>query len=172
MLFRSLAELVREGSFREDLYYRINVITLRQPALRERLSDIPALVGFHLHRICQEIGKPTPTLSTEATLRLQQHNWPGNVRELVNVLERAVVLSRGPVLLESDLPPELRQGADETLESLAGGLRQELLIPERQLIEQALRKHAWKRQAAARELGIDRTTLYKKMRKFGLLCHD
>jgi len=170
----NLAELVRRGSFREDLYYRINVITLRQPALRERLSDIPSLVEFHLHRICHEIGKPTPTLSIEASLRLQQHAWPGNVRELVNVLERAVVLSRGPMLLESDLPPELRQEQETSvsLESPAGGLRQELLVPERQLIEQALRKHAWKRQAAARELGIDRTTLYKKMRKFGLLCLD
>jgi DNA-binding NtrC family response regulator len=168
----NLADLVRRGSFREDLYYRINVITLRQPALRERLSDIPALVAFHLHRICQEIGRPTPALSTEASLRLQQHAWPGNVRELVNVLERAVVLSRGPVLLESDLPPELRQGDAEPPPPLPGGLRRELLVPERQLIEQALRKHAWKRQAAARELGIDRTTLYKKMRKFGIGCHD
>jgi DNA-binding NtrC family response regulator len=168
----NLAEMVRRGSFREDLYYRINVITLRQPALRERLSDIPALVGFHLHRICHEIGRPTPALSSEASLRLQQHDWPGNVRELVNVLERAVVLSRGPILLESNLPPELRQGADETANPPLAGLRRELLVPERQLIEQALTKHAWKRQAAARELGIDRTTLYKKMRKFGLGCRD
>lgn len=167
---QDLPEMVRRGTFRADLFYRINVITLRQPSLKERLADIPELADFHLNRICLEQEKPHRRLSPEAMERLKQYEWPGNVRELVNVLERAVVLSRGPVLCESDLPSQICHTSPLPAQAIPRqGLRQVLLAPEQELIEQALRKHDGKRQAAARELGIDRTTLYKKMKRFGLL---
>jgi DNA-binding NtrC family response regulator len=167
---QDLLEMVKHGTFRADLYYRINVITLRQPPLRERLPDIQNLANFHLHRICQDLERPHCILSPELLERLRQYELPGNVRELVNVLERAVVLSRGRILHESDLPAEFGPVGDVPhADLISHGLRQVLMAPERDLIEQALRKHQGKRQAAARELGIDRTTLYKKMKRLGLL---
>lgn len=164
-----LQKAVQEGRFRRDLYYRINVINIELPPLRERISDIPILAEHFLQRICEEMGRPRKTLSDEALAALQAYRWPGNVRELQNVLERAVLLGRHPMITLEDLPPEV--AASLTPGILTGDappLKQALQLPERQIILQMLEMHNWNRQATARALGINRTTLYKKMKRLGI----
>ena len=103
---RNLEQAVQSGAFRSDLYYRLNVIPLRVPALRERRSDIPQIVMAFLQQSAKRMGKPVPSVSPETMRSLVEYSWPGNIRELQNVIERAVVLSKGPILeLGADLPP-------------------------------------------------------------------
>jgi len=167
-----LEEAVRKGEFREDLYYRINVISLTQPPLRERIRDIPLLVEHFLEQFNEQAGKEIRGFD-EATMQLlQRYNWPGNVRELVNVVERAVVLTKGTVITPADLPENLRRD-DETSSAGASyvhgrGLKSSLVVPERQIIIEALEVNGWNRQKTAKALGINRTTLYKKMKKFDI----
>ena len=162
-----LESLVREGSFREDLYYRVNVITLTQPPLRERRTDIPLLVESYRDRFAEEMGRPVVSVDSEAMSRLCEYHWPGNVRELVNVIERAVVLCRGEVIRVDDLPETLRCEDRMVGESgLAGNrLKSAMADPERRMIVDSLEAHGWNRQQTARSLGINRTTLYKKMKR-------
>lgn len=167
-----LEEAVRKGEFRQDLYYRINVVTLTQPPLRDRLSDIPLLAEHFLKEFNSLNGKKISGFSDDAVRLMQRYRWPGNVRELVNVVERAVVLSRSTVIQASDLPDALR---NEELESttlqvrpLGNSLKTALATPERQLIIDSLNSHGWNRQATAEALGINRTTLYKKMKKYDI----
>lgn len=164
-----LQKAVQEGRFRRDLYYRINVINIELPPLRERVSDIPLLCEHFLRRICEEMGRPPKTLSEEALAALQAYRWPGNVRELQNVLERAVLLGRKPVITLEDLPPDVAAALTPG-PSLgeAAPLKQALQLPERQIILQMLELHNWNRQATAKALGINRTTLYKKMKRLGI----
>ncbi|MCS7305537.1 MAG: sigma-54 dependent transcriptional regulator [Thermoguttaceae bacterium] len=164
-----LSRLVQEGRFRQDLYYRINVINIELPPLRERISDIPLLAEHFLQRICQETGRPLRRISQEAMEALQRYRWPGNVRELQNVIERAVLLGKGDVITLADLPPSVvaSVGSPWHQES-PQPLKQALSIPERQIILEALEAHHWNRQATAAALGINRTTLYKKMKRLGL----
>jgi DNA-binding NtrC family response regulator len=166
-----LAQAVKKGAFREDLFYRINVITITQPALRERLTDIPLLVEHYLDEFNQQNSKRIETVDDNALRLLQQYHWPGNVRELVNVIERAVVLCKGNVITTSDLPEMFREeehlAAHFQLGS-DGGLKSALASPEKQIILEALETNGWNRQNTARMLGINRTTLYKKMKKFGI----
>jgi DNA-binding NtrC family response regulator len=167
-----LEEEVRKGNFRQDLYYRINVVTLIQPPLRERISDIPLLAEHYLKEFVQQTGKPVTGISESAMQLLQRYRWPGNVRELVNVIERAVVLTKNTVLQPQDLPEGLRQ--DESHVDLVNGklpgsnLKAALANPEKQLILDALNAHGWNRQDTADFLGINRTTLYKKMKRYGI----
>jgi DNA-binding NtrC family response regulator len=168
----NLEEKVRRGEFRQDLYYRINVVTITQPPLRERIGDIPLLVESYVRDFNAQTGKHVRGFDEEAMQVLQQHHWPGNVRELVNVVERAVVLSKTDVISARDLPESLRV---ESLEgrALAGrlvgsNLKSALSHPERQLILEALDANGWNRQETARMLGINRTTLYKKMKRFDI----
>jgi DNA-binding NtrC family response regulator len=168
----NLEEKVRRGEFRQDLYYRINVVTITQPPLRERIGDIPLLVESYVREFNAQTGKHVRGFDEEAMQVLQQHHWPGNVRELVNVVERAVVLSKTDVISARDLPESLRV---ESLEgrALAGrlvgsNLKSALSHPERQLILEALDANGWNRQETARMLGINRTTLYKKMKRFDI----
>jgi DNA-binding NtrC family response regulator len=167
-----LEELVAKGRFRQDLYYRINVITLHQPALRERIGDIPLLLQHYLQEQAKLCNKQVTGFSEEALQLLQRYNWPGNVRELMNVVERAVVLCKRSVIGIDDLPECVRRGlvATDLDANLAPGatLKAALVSPERQIIIDALEQNGWNRQETAALLGINRTTLYKKMKKFGI----
>jgi two-component system response regulator AtoC len=172
-----LTALVAEQKFRQDLYYRINVVTIRLPSLRERLSDIPLLAGNFLRQFCEESGREVLGFSEAAMAALQRYDWPGNVRELENAIERAVVLCRRPQIDWEDLPEVLQPTATPKIAATAVAadipespmpLEVALQGPERRIIEAALKRNDWNRQATASELNINRTTLYKKMRKYQL----
>ncbi|APZ94325.1 sigma-54-dependent transcriptional regulator [Fuerstiella marisgermanici] len=167
-----LEEAVRRGDFREDLFYRINVITLTQPSLRERIGDIPLLVDHYLKQFNHQTGREILGVDDMAMHAMQQYAWPGNVRELVNVIERAVVLCKGERIAAADLPEKLFKEDEHraSVEAQLGGasLKKALSSPERQLIIQALESNGWNRQNTARALGINRTTLYKKMKKYNI----
>ncbi|MCO6438799.1 MAG: sigma-54-dependent Fis family transcriptional regulator [Phycisphaerae bacterium] len=166
-----LEDEVRAGRFREDLYYRVNVVCLELPSLAERVGDIPLLAEFFLRRAAGEMRRECLGFDKQAMSLMQRHAWPGNVRELVNVVTRAVVLSKGPYVTVDDLPAALVDGA-ETAESVTPltpmPLRQALELPERRILEAALKANGWNRQLTAEQLGINRTTLYKKMKRYGL----
>ena len=164
-----LEELVREGTFRQDLYYRINVITMTQPPLRERRGDIPLLIDHYLAHFNQQTGKQVTAVDEDAMRVIQRYAWPGNVRELVNVIERAVVLAKSNLIGIADLPESMRREEAKVDAKLGGGsLKNALANPEKQLIIEALEANGWNRQNTARALGINRTTLYKKMKKLGI----
>ena len=164
-----LARAVATGQFRQDLYYRVNVINIELPPLRSRLSDIPLLAEHFLTRIREETGKPVEGFSDEAMAALQAYRWPGNVRELQNVVERAVLLGKTPEITLDDLPRDLTIGAPSLAKPVAGRtLKEALEGPERQIILETLQEHNWNRNATAEQLGINRTTLYKKMKRLGL----
>lgn len=160
---QDLEALVLERRFRQDLYYRVNTIELRVPPLRERPEDIPVLAAHLIARFAAELGRAEPRLAPDAERALAAHSWPGNVRELKNTIERALLVSRGLVLEAAHLrlatapaPPTPPLG---TL-SLAD--------VEREAIERALRDCRWQVADAARALGISRTTLYERIRQYGL----
>jgi DNA-binding NtrC family response regulator len=174
-----LTTLIAQGTFRQDLYYRINVIALHMPPLRERLGDIPLLAGHFLRHFCQDTGREIQGFTDAAIAAMQRYTWPGNVRELENAIERAVVLCRRPQIDVTDLPETIQTCVNEsprprtpqTLDDLFNTpmpLAIALETPERQIIEAALRRNEYCRQATAAELGVNRTTLYKKMKKYGL----
>ena len=167
-----LSEAVAAGRFRQDLYYRVNVINIELPALRERSSDIPMLAQHFLHKICEEENKQIEAFDRQALEAMQQYNWPGNVRELQNIVERAVLLGKGPQLGTQDLPSHINAFASNqvTVAPRDGRqtLKEALEGPERQIILQCLRENGWNRNATADQLGVNRTTLYKKMKKLGL----
>jgi DNA-binding NtrC family response regulator len=164
-----LGRLVSEGRFRQDLFYRINVINVELPPLRERLTDIPLLAEHFLRLVCSDSGKHVRGFTDEAMAALQRYRWPGNVRELENVVERAVLLGREEVIGVDDLPSSVSAGGGVTIEPASGrSLKQALESPERQIIREVLETHNWSRSATADALGINRTTLYKKMKRLGL----
>ena len=180
----SLETLVAEGRFREDLYYRINVVTLELPPLRQRESDVPRLAASFIDKYCRETGKVVTGFSEEAQRLLRTYNWPGNVRELENAVERAVVLTRGPVIQPDVLPerishqrPDGRPGFRERRRNPQGflpadwtpqPLREAIKEPERRIILATLKANDWNRQRTAEVLDINRTTLYKKIKQYGL----
>ena len=165
---RDLATLVREGKFREDLYYRINTITLRVPPLRERQEDILPLAGQFLLHYAGMLGKTAAELSDDAAETLLRHRWPGNVRELRNVVERAVVLSSGPLITVDLFPPEVGgRPAAETAETVAAGTNKLEEIEKAALLA-VMQKTGGNVSSAARELGITRDTLRYRIRKYGI----
>jgi DNA-binding NtrC family response regulator len=165
-----LTKAVQQGRFRQDLFYRINVINVELPPLRERIADIPLLARHFLARTAEDAGRPTAGFSDEALAALQRYSWPGNVRELQNVVERAVLLGRGPVVRPEDLPASVAAGMPHALAPADGKILKEALeVPERQIILDVLELHNWNRNATADALGINRTTLYKKMKRLGLM---
>jgi DNA-binding NtrC family response regulator len=165
-----LEQAVKAGRFRQDLYYRINVITIELPPLRERVSDIPLLAQHFLQRTAAEAGKKSAAFTDDALSALARYHWPGNVRELQNVVERAVLLSRGPQIGVEDLPPHIAAGQPVSVTSLLDKpLKNALEAPERAIILSVLERHNWNRNATAEALGINRTTLYKKMKRLGLM---
>lgn len=167
-----LEELVRQGKFRQDLFYRINVVTLTQPPLRERIGDIPLLVEHYLAEMNERNGKSVKRFDDAALQVMQRYQWPGNVRELVNVVERAVVLAKHEVLSVDDLPESLRREDPHRttlqLPGIANSLKTALVEPERAIILNILEQNGWNRQKTAAALGINRTTLYKKMKRYDI----
>ncbi len=164
-----LGRAVAEGRFRQDLFYRINVINSELPPLRDRLSDIPLLASHFLKRVCDENHKKVDGFSDAAMAALQAYRWPGNVRELQNIVERAVLLGKEHVIGLADLPPIVVQDGPIHVEPVGTRtLKEALEGPERQIIREALVHHNWNRHETADALGINRTTLYKKMKRLGL----
>ncbi|MGB8852084.1 MAG: sigma-54 dependent transcriptional regulator [Pirellulales bacterium] len=163
-----LAQLVAAGRFREDLFWRINVVTLEMPPLRERTSDVLPLAVHFLSRAAAQAGRPVTGFTAEAAEALEQHRWPGNVRELEHAVERGVFLGRGPLVELADLPPSVAAARGRVAVGDAAPLKRALAVPERQLIIDALEKSGWRRDAAAKALGINRTTLYKKLKRLGM----
>ncbi len=168
---RNLEEEVRKGTFREDLYYRLNVVTIALPPLRERKEDIPPLIEHFLRKYSRENQKAVVSLSKEAKDLLMNYHYPGNVRELENIMERAVVLSRGDTITTQDLPLNLRESkVEDLMREAAGGrsLRETLEEIERLRITQALEKSHGVQTRAAEELGISERVLRYKMKKYGI----
>jgi len=164
-----LAEAVAEGRFRQDLYYRVNVINIDLPPLRDRITDIPLLAQSFIEKVCEDSGKPVRGFTDQAMAALQRFRWPGNVRELQNVIERAVLLGKSDVIGLEDLPADLAAAGPVPLEPVGNRtLKQALEAPERQIIFEVLQANNWNRHATAEALGINRTTLYKKMKRLGL----
>lgn len=164
-----LAEEVRKGRFREDLYYRINVVNIVLPPLAERPVDIPLLAEHFMRQYGTLHNRPKSGFTERAMQALTQYSWPGNVRELENAIERAVLLSKRPLIDADDLPPAIRDAAQTENNSYHGQtLKKALEGPERAIIRAALEAHHWNRQQTAKALDINRTTLYKKMRYYGL----
>jgi two-component system NtrC family response regulator len=168
---RNLEEAIQKGTFREDLYYRLNVVTISLPPLRERKEDIPLLVEHFLKKYNRENKKKVTSLSKEGRDLLRRYDYPGNVRELENIVERAVVLCRGDTLTTQDLPLNLREGKaeaalerDRGTQSLPGTLEE----IERQLILKALERSGGVQTKAAEELGISERVLRYKMKKYSL----
>ncbi len=164
---RELASAMREGRFREDLYYRLNVIPIGLPPLRERKEDIPVLSKYFLQRTAAEIKKNFAGISKDAEAMLVAYEWPGNVRELANVIERAVVLGQGPEVSIQDLPlstgvPAGKNGVDSR------SYRQALEIAKRAVVQRALAKTNGNRAAAARILGLHKTHLLNLIKSLGI----
>jgi DNA-binding NtrC family response regulator len=157
----NLERAVKEGRFREDFYYRINVFTIDAPALRSRPTDIPLLAQHFVKRLAQQMDKRISGISPEAMALLQSHDWPGNVRELANAIERAMVVGQPPVIRPEDLP---LWGARR-----AGPVAGDCLADvEKAHVAAILERTGWNVTRAAEILGIDRVTVYNKMRKYGL----
>jgi DNA-binding NtrC family response regulator len=156
----NLEKAIADGSFREDLYYRLNVFTIAVPPLRDRKSDIPVIANYFLRKYAQAMGKKMTAISAEAMDALIRHNWPGNVRELENAIERATVVGVPPAIKLADLPFQLNEKKKHTGGSLAA--------VERECIVETLEENHWNISRSAEVLGIDRVTLYHKIEKYGL----
>jgi DNA-binding NtrC family response regulator len=179
-----LERLVAQGQFRQDLYYRINVVNIELPPLRDRTADIPALAAHFLREHAHELGKQLVGFTPDAMNALTRYPFPGNVRELQNVIERAAVLAKRPTVALEDLPDQIASPSDDKARSFAPishaiahigdepwtpmSLEEALRAPERCIILKALRANAWNRQKTADQLGVNRTTLYKKMKLLGI----
>lgn len=160
---RDLKGMVEKGLFREDLYYRLNVVNIFVPPLRERSDDIPLLVEYFIKKYCTSMNKAPATIDSSAMKRLEEFNYPGNVRELENMIERAIVVGNGKKITLKDLPLEksVISSSVESLDDL-----------EKEHILKILKKYSWNISRAAKALSIDRVTLYNKIAKFGLKSSD
>jgi len=163
---RDLQKALEEGMLREDLYYRLNVILLRVPALRERMDDVQMLAMHFLRKYAAREHSSMSAISDEAKEVLISYSWPGNVRELENAIERAVVLGKGEQLRAQDLPPQLHRRGDEERPLIPAHLTLEEI--EKLAIAQALRLTGGNKSEAAERLGIHRTSIYDKMRRYGI----
>jgi len=170
---RDLRREVAEGRFREDLFWRLNVVSLALPPLRERPGDVPMLVEAFVLRFAREHGRPARAIDPSALSALCAAPWPGNVRELQHAIERAVLLADGETLRREDFGSELglpeAASAVPQLEAGEGALKRALEEPERELVRRALEACDGRRARTAALLGINRATLFNKMRKHGLL---
>jgi len=166
---RNLDEEVRQGRFREDLYYRINVVTIDLPPLCERVGDVRLLAEHFLRVYSAQHNRNKLGITDEAMEYLERYTWPGNVRELENVIERAALLSKNKFIGPEDLPNSIKQEQNQQQETYKlMSLKGALAGPEKNIIHQALEANHWNRQATARALQINRTTLFKKMKHYGL----
>lgn len=160
---RNLKQMVEEGSFREDLYYRLNVVNINVPPLRERIDDIPLLTAYFIKKYCVSMNKPPIPIDASAIKRLEEFDFPGNIRELENMIERAIVIGNGKKITMKDLPLE-KSTIHSSVESLY-----EL---EKIHIIQILNKYDWNISSSARALQVDRVTLYNKIKKYDLKSTD
>ncbi len=156
---KDLKIMVEQGTFREDLYYRLNVVTIHIPPLRERIADIPLLVDYFIKKYCTSMNKPPALIDATALKRLQEFNYPGNIRELENMIERAIVVGDGHRIALKDLPLEktIVNNSTESLDDF-----------ERIFIQQILQKYSWNISRTAKALKVDRVTLYHKIKKYDL----
>jgi DNA-binding NtrC family response regulator len=157
---KRLEDLVQEGTFRPDLYYRLNVFAIPLPPLRERREDIPVLVDHFLNKFATAMNRPVPKVSTAALDLLLEYGWPGNVRELENAVERAMLIVREQEIQPTDFPFQAR--------TLPSPGVQNLEEVEKVHILRILEDTGWNLSRGARILGIDRTTLYNKLKRYGL----
>lgn len=166
---------VAAGRFRQDLFYRINVVNIALPPLRDRLTDIPLLAEHFLHKYSHQSSRSVSGFTEMALQAMQRFEWPGNVRELENCVERAVVLTRGALIDKDDLPPQVIRASESSHAMFSAEsarpttLKEALAEPERRIIQTALEANGWNRQKTADVLDVNRTTLYKKMKRYGLL---
>jgi len=160
---RDLKGMVEKGAFREDLFYRLNVVNIFVPPLRDRVEDIPLLVDYFIKKYCTSMNRPPVTIDPAALKRIEEFNFPGNVRELENMIERAIVVGNGKKISLKDLPLEksIITNSFESLEDL-----------EKTHILQILNKYGWNISRAAKALKVDRVTLYNKITKYGLKPSD
>jgi len=166
---RDLDEEVRHGRFREDLYYRINVVTIELPPLCERVGDVRLLAEHFLRMYSAQHNRNKLGITDEAMEHLERYPWPGNVRELENVIERATLLSKGKFIDAEDLPNSVRHEPGRRARKYEPmSLKEALAGPEKDVIRKALEANHWNRQETAKALQINRTTLFKKMKHYGL----
>lgn len=168
---KRMKDMVDRGLFREDLYYRLNVVSLEVPALRERLEDIPFLANYFLRRECEKLSKVIYGFTRKCLGRLVDYSWPGNVRELRNAIEHAALMSKKEALGVEDLPGDLLRAEFEPLPGgeLGSG---RFADQERRIVEQALARSGWNKYQAAKTLGIARSTLYSKIKRLGISPPD
>jgi two-component system, NtrC family, response regulator AtoC len=163
-----LHEMIRRGAFREDLFYRLNTMTLMVPSLAERPGDLPLLIDHFL----KSMGRATVTVSDRAMTVLQRYPWPGNIRELKNVIERAVSLSEGQVIDVDLLPPDFSGCRDQGVpaaRAVQGSLKEQMARSEKEIIGRAFSENRGNMRQTSRKLGISRSTLYDKARKHKLI---
>jgi two-component system response regulator HydG len=153
---------MKKGNFREDLYYRLNVIPIFIPPLRERKDDIPLLVSYFLQRFNRERGKDITGFSSEVMEIFLRHSWPGNVRELENVIDHAIIIAKQDKILPKDLPQSLLQIPTLAQEFIT------LQDYEKDIILKTLKENNWNKHKTAKRLNINRSTLYGKMKRYGL----
>jgi len=174
-----LEKLVAAKKFREDLYYRLYVIVIDMPSLRERKEDIPALVSHFMEFFTKENHKKIDCISEDALAVLMEYNWPGNIRQLENIIERAVILDVDGVITEEDLPVILVNEDMINPVVMSGGvnipdnintLKDFLKCPEKGHILSVLEEVGWNKKKAATMLGVNRTTLYNKLRKYNIVA--
>jgi DNA-binding NtrC family response regulator len=156
---KDLKNMVENGTFREDLFYRLNVVNIRIPPLRERVEDIPVLVDHFIETYCTSMSRNIMTIDQAALKRLEQYDFPGNVRELENMIERAIVVGNEKEIRLKDLPleKEMTSSTFKSLEDL-----------EKQYILQVLNKYDWNKTRSAKAIKVDRVTLYNKIKKYNL----
>jgi two-component system nitrogen regulation response regulator NtrX len=164
---KSLEKAIQEGTFREDLFYRLNVIPFHVPPLRERREDVPVLARAFVEEFCAESGMGVKTIAPRAMQALQGHPWPGNVRELRNLTERLVLLTPGPRIRPEDLPEEIRGGV-RAPELESATLEDARRAFERDFLRDRLREHGWNISRTAEAIGLARESLSRKMRQFGI----
>ncbi len=164
---RNLETMVQQGTFRDDLYYRLHVFPITLPPLRERQDDLPLLADFFLKRFGKKYHSPVKTLSPEALQAMRRYSWPGNIRELENMLERGIILCQGEALTPLELPSQLQRLAEQPAHE---AFETEPAPPEweKEFIFHTLEKHAWNRQEAAQALQISLEELEFKIRAYGL----
>jgi transcriptional regulator with PAS, ATPase and Fis domain len=180
---KDLMEATRRGEFREDLFYRLSVVPIEVPALRNRKGDALFLANYFLNRACKEMGRSAPQFSEEAAEALETYQWPGNVRELENLMERIAIMFEADLVGINDLPPRLVAHKNRTDEQ--SDARRTIIIPEdgidlnetlstieRQLILEALNRSDWNKKAASELLSINRTTLMEKIKKQNIVKED
>ena len=161
---KDLLKEVKTGRFREDLYYRLNVIPINLPPLRERANDIPLLARFFIDKFGKEQNKPMEQISSEAMRKLLGYSWPGNVRELENAIEHAVVLAKNEQIVVSDFPSSVIKTGSEKPDT--ANQKQTIIENEAQLVLDVLESCDWNKTTAASRLGISRSTLYEKLKKY------